>query len=213
MASTSVIRVMVVDDHPMVRRGLSTFLRVTPDLELVGEAGSGREAIELCGRVQPDVVLMDVVMPDMDGIEATRFIRQNWPHAQIVALTSFQEKELIQDIMAAGAIGYLLKDVSTEELSHAIRSAHAGRPTLAPAALQVLMQTATTREMEEVALTAREQEVLELMVKGLNNVEIAERLTISRSTVKAHVSNILSKLGVSHRTEAVALALRTGLVT
>jgi NarL family two-component system response regulator LiaR len=206
------IRVLLVDDHAVVRSGLGAFLLVYDDLELVGEAGGGEEAVRLCEKLQPDVVLMDLVMPGMDGAAATCVIRERWPHVQVVALTSFKEKDLVQGVLEAGAIGYMLKNVSADELADAIRAAHSGQSTLAPEAAQVLIQ-ATRQPSPGHDLTPREREVLALMVEGLNNPGIAERLVMSRSTVKFHVSNILSKLGVASRTEAVALALQKNLVT
>jgi NarL family two-component system response regulator LiaR len=207
------IRVMVVDDHAMVRRGLATFLMVYGDLQLAGEAESGEAAIQLCAEVQPDVVLMDMVLPVMDGAAATRVIRQRFPKVQVIALTSFKEKNLIKNALEAGAIGYLLKDVTADELARAIRAANAGRATLSPDVAQVIVQTAGQAPEPGLDLTEREREVLALMVEGLNNTQIAGRLTVSPSTIKSHVSNILAKLGVSSRTEAVTLALRHGLVT
>jgi len=211
------IRVMVVDDHGMVRRGLATILKVKADLELVGEASDGQEALQVCEQAQPDVILMDLVMPEMGGAEATRLIRERWPHIQVVALTSFQEKELVREALQAGAIGYLLKNVSADDLAAAIREAAAGRSTLAPEAIQALIQNDKAGPLRssdlthEFGLTSRELEVLLLMVEGLNNPEIADRLVVSRSTAKAHVSNILSKLGVSNRAEAITLALQHNL--
>jgi NarL family two-component system response regulator LiaR len=216
MSETTPIRVMIVDDHSMVRTGLATFIKVKPDLELVGEAKDGQEALYLCEQLQPDVILMDLVMPRMDGVAATRAIRERWPQVQVIALTSFQDKDLIQDALEAGAISYLLKDVSMDELAEAIRAAHAGRPTLSPEAAQALIQVArSARNGPEIGhdLTPREREVLALMVEGLNNPQIGERLVISVTTVRSHVSNILSKLGVSNRAEAITLALRNKLVT
>lgn len=211
------IRVMIVDDHGMVRRGLATILRVRTDLELVAEAGNGREAVERCATARPDVILMDLVMPEIGGIEATRLVRKEYPGVQVIALTSFQDRDLVCDALQAGAISYLLKNVSAEDLAAAIREAYAGRSTLAPEAIQALIQAEGTGPRhepeggEDLGLTPREREVLALMVEGLTNPEIAERLVVSRSTAKAHVSNILSKLGVSNRAEAIALALQQKL--
>lgn len=206
------IRVMVVDDHTMVRRGLATFLQVFDDLELVGEAANGAAALQRCADVLPDVILMDMVMPDMDGVTATGIIRQRFPTVQVLALTSFKEERLVQNALEAGAIGYLLKDVSAEKLAQAIRAAYVGRSTLSPEATQVLVQAATQLPPPGNDLTERERDVLALMVTGLNNTEISEKLVVSPSTIKSHVSHILTKLGVTSRTEAVALAVRHGLV-
>jgi two-component system, NarL family, response regulator LiaR len=211
-SSSTNIRVLVVDDHTMVRRGLATFLKVFDDLELAGEAASGQQAIELCASLQPDVVLMDMVMPEMDGATATRLIRKQAPRIQVLALTSFKEESLVQGALQAGAIGYLLKDVSADELAQAIRAAHAGRSTLSPEAAQALVHATAQPGGPGIDLTERELEVLARMVEGLNNTQIAARLTVSPSTVKSHVSNILAKLGVASRTEAVTLALRNRLV-
>jgi len=212
---TSVIRVMLVDDHKVVRSGLSALLYAYDDFELVGEAADGEEAVTLCTHVQPDVILMDLLMPRMDGPTATRAIRQLYPKVQILVLTSFKEDNLVHDALKAGAIGYLLKNVTPDELANAIRAAHRGRSTLAPEAAEVLIHSAA--HQGELALghdlTEREHEVLELMVKGLDNNKIADTLVVSRSTVKFHVSNILSKLLVSSRTEAVVVALQHHLVS
>ncbi len=212
MSDNPVIRVMIVDDHALVRSGLEAFLLVQKGLKLVAQARSGQQAVSLCAEAQPDVILMDLLMPGMSGVEATRQIKQQHPHIQIVALTSYKDQELVQGALQAGAIGYLLKDISSEELASAIRSAYAGRPALAPEAAQALIQLSTQGPAIGADLTERERQVLSLMVEGLNNPEIATRLVISRGTVKFHVSSILSKLGVASRTEAVSLALQNHLV-
>ena len=206
------IRVMIVDDHAVVRSGLAAFVEAFDDLELVGQAGGGAEAVRLCPRARPDVVLMDLVMPEMDGAAATKAIRAACPAVQVIALTSFKEQDLVQAALQAGAIGYLLKNVSAEELARAIRAAHAGKPTLAPEAAQVLIQATTQPKAPGWDLTEREREVLALMVEGLSNAEIAQRLIVSHSTAKFHVSSVLGKLNVATRTEAVALALKHRLV-
>jgi NarL family two-component system response regulator LiaR len=212
MSATTPIRVMIVDDHDMVRRGLRAFLMAQQDLQLVGEASNGKEALVVCDQTQPHVILMDLVMPEMSGAEAAREIRARWPQVQIIALTSFEDKELVKDALRAGAISYLLKNVSADELANAIRAAHAGRSTLAPEAAQALIETAAQPRGLGDDLTRREREVLALMVEGLTNPQIAERLVVSRSTAKAHVSSILSKLGASNRAEAIALALQQRLL-
>ncbi len=183
------------------------------DLELVGEAADGQEALGLCAERRPDVILMDLKMPVMDGATATRAIRQAHPEIQVIILTSFPEEELVQAALQAGALSYLLKNVSADELASAIRAAHAGRPTLAPEATQALIHAATQPPPLGHDLTPTEREVLRWLVQGLSNPEIAEQLVVSRSTIKFHVSNILSKLEASSRTEAVALAVQLGLVS
>lgn len=212
MTESDRIRVLIVDDHEMVRVGLSAFLLVHPDLHKVGEADGGEEAIHQCELTCPDVVLMDMVMPGMDGPTTIRAIRQVCPTTQIIALTSFKEQELVQEAVQAGALGFLYKNVSSEDLAQAIRAAHAGQPTMSPDALQVLMR-GNAQPKPGHDLTERERDVLALMAKGLNNLEIAERLVVSRSTVKVHVSNILAKLKVNSRTEAVVLAVEHKLVS
>jgi two-component system, NarL family, response regulator LiaR len=206
------IRVMLVDDHGVVRRGLGAFLSVYDDLELCAEAESGEEALLAIEEAQPDVILMDLVMAGMNGAETTQEVKKRWPQIQVIALTSFKEKELVHEALKAGAIGYLLKNVSTADLADAIRSVHAGKPTLAPEAAQILIQKAIIGDEVIEPLTVREMEVLALMVKGLNNTEIADRLFVSRSTIKFHVSSILSKFNAVSRTEAVAMAVQKGLV-
>ena len=213
MSNNESIRVMIVDDHDMVRRGLAAFLRSKSDLELVGEARSGFEALAMCEQVAPQVILMDLVMPEMTGAEATRAIRGRWPQIQVIALTSFEEKNLVQEALQAGAISYLLKNVSVEELASAIRSAYAGQSVLAPEAMKALVNAHRSQGRDrEYDLTPRELEVLALMVQGMNNPEIARELNVSRATAKAHVSHILSKLEVTNRAEAVALAVRSQIV-
>ncbi len=196
----------------MLRRGLATFLKIYDDLILVGEAATGEAAIQLCGRLLPDVVLMDLVMSGMDGLEATRVIHQQFPTVRVIALTSFNEEGLVQNALQAGAISYLLKDVSADELAKAIRAAHAGQSTLSPAAAQALIHTTTQPPALGHDLTERERSVLSLMVTGLNNTEIAAELSVSPSTIKSHVSHILAKFDVTSRTEAVAMAVRHHLV-
>jgi NarL family two-component system response regulator LiaR len=213
MTENKPIRVLLVDDHAVVRSGLAAFLTAYDDLELAGEASSGERALALCQKIQPDVVLMDLVMPGMDGAAATRKIREQSPQIQVLALTSFKEQELVQGALQAGAIGYLLKDISAYELANAIRAAYSGKPTLAPEAAQALIQAARAPVQKLGAdLSEREREVLSLMVEGLSNQQIAGKLIVSLSTAKFHVSSILSKLGVSSRTEAVSIALQNHLV-
>lgn len=207
------IRVLIVDDHAMVRKGLAAFLLVKADLELAGEASNGEEALHLCEQLRPEVILMDLKMPKLDGVAATRAIKSRYPHIQVIALTSFQEKELVQEAIRAGAISYLLKNVSADDLAEAIRAASAGRSVLDPQALQALVQDVSPAAPDlGHDLTAREREVLALLVQGLTNPAIADRLVVSRATVKAHVSSILAKLGASTRAEAIRLALQHQLV-
>jgi len=213
MSKPNCVRVLIVDDHAVVRSGLAAFLKAFDDLELVGEAAGGKDAVSLCVQDDPDVVLMDLMMPDMDGAAATRAIRQQRPRVQVIALTSFREHELVQAVLQAGAIGYLLKNVTADELAAAIRAAYAGRPTLAPEVTEALIHADTHLPYPRHDLTAREGEVLALMAKGLSNTDIAAQLTVSRSTIKFYVSSILAKLHVASRVEAVALAVDRHLVT
>ena len=211
MSEEEPIKVIVVDDHDMVRRGLAAYFNTYPDITLIGEASDGQEAVELCETLQPDVVLMDLIMPRMGGVEATRQICEHNPEIQIIALTSFQDKNMVQEAIQAGAISYLLKNVDGDNPTAAIRSAHAGRGTLSP---EVTRDLISTEEQPKIGddLTPRELEVLALMVAGLTNPEIADRLTISRATASSHVSHILQKLEVTNRAEAIVLAVRSNLV-
>ncbi|MCB0155271.1 MAG: response regulator transcription factor [Anaerolineae bacterium] len=215
MTDSTPIRVVVVDDHDVVRGGINFFLSTVPDIDLVGEAGSGEQAIALCEQLRPDVVLMDMRMPGMGGIAATEVICRHHPQTRVVALTSFAENQLVQEALQAGATSYLLKDVPARELAEAIRGAYAGRTTLASAAAQALIQQVVkNKELQvETDLTERELTVLRLMVDGLSNKEIAKELNLSPNTIRSHVSSILSKLGVTNRTEAVRLALQRHLIS
>lgn len=216
MAQQRPIRVLLVDDHEMVRSGLAVFLEGHEDMQLVGQAADGAEAVRLCGEVQPDVVLMDLVMPGMDGITATRIIREQHPGVHVIALTSFKEAETVQAALKVGASGYVLKNASVSELAAAIRAAHAGHPALSPEAAQVLLDMVrggAPAALPAAELTERERQVLGLMTQGYTNRQIAQKLAISPSTVKTYASSIFSKLGVASRTEAVALALKSDLST
>lgn len=207
-----VIRVLLVDDHQVVRSGLRAFLSVFDEFEFVGEAANGREALAICPQCKPDVVLMDLLMPEMNGAEATREIRKLCPHIQVVVLTSFREETLVEEALKAGAIGYLLKDVTADELAEAIHAAVKGKPTLAPEATEALIHASMKTAGTAPELTDREMDVLRLMVAGDSNPEIARKLVVSLSTVKFHVSSILSKLDVGSRTEAVSMALQEGIL-
>jgi NarL family two-component system response regulator LiaR len=212
MSNKNSIRVLLVDDHTVVRSGLGAVLMSYDDMQLIGEASNGDEAIRLCQQLKPDVVLMDLMMPVVDGVSATRTIHEKMPDINIIALTSFNERDMVEGALKAGALSYLLKTVSAEELINAIRGAVAGKPSLSPEAAQALVQGLKQEKAKNYDLTEREKEILALMVEGLPNQEIAEKLVVSQSTVKFHVSNILSKLEVNTRTEAVALALKNKLV-
>jgi NarL family two-component system response regulator LiaR len=206
------VKVLLVDDHAVVRSGLSKFLMVTKDLKLAGEASDGAEAVQMVALHKPDVVLMDLLMPGMDGITATREIHKKYPHVKVIALTSFAEQNHVQGALQAGAVGYLQKNVTAQELANAIRSACEGKMTLSPEAAQVLANSVAQPQIPGEQLTDRERDVLTCMVDGLNNNEIAEKLVVSLGTVKFHVSNIFHKLGVDSRVEAVKLALEQKLV-
>ena len=211
-AGETKIRVVIVDDHVLVRSGIEVVLEMFDDIELVGQAGDGEEAVRLCEERRPDVVLMDLVMPGTSGVEATRRVLASCPDTRVVALTSFTDEDLIGETLRAGAIGYLMKNVSADQLAVAVRSAHAGRSTLAPEAADALVRSVSAPSPATDSLTVREQQVLKLMADGLSNADIAERLVIGVATVKTHVSSVMSKLGVSSRTEATATAIRRGLV-
>ena len=206
------IRVMIVDDHPVVRDGLKSMLLAFDDLELVGEAGDGNQAVARCRRNQPDVILMDMVMPGMDGVAATRAILNDCPRMRIIILTSFVEDSVVQDALEAGAIGYQLKNASINALAEAIRSAYAGQSVLSPEATTALIRTTTGPRKPGKGLSEREREVLTLIVQGLSNEEIAEQLVISHATARHHVSACLQKLGASNRAQAAALATKHQLV-
>ena len=207
------IRVLVADDHDVVREGIAGFLNAFNDLKLVGEARDGAEAVSLCGQTQPDVILMDIVMPRMDGIEATQRILGQYPQVKIVILTSYNDEDSVQQGLQAGAISYLLKNASIHEMSSAIRAAYEGKSVLAPEAAQTLIKSHIRPAEPSFNLKDRELEVLTLLVRGLTNPQIAKQLYLSRSTIKVHVSAILSKLDVESRTEAVAVAVKHGLVS
>jgi DNA-binding NarL/FixJ family response regulator len=207
-----VIEVLIADDHGVVREGLRMFLGRDSELAVVGEASNGAEAIELARQLRPDVVLMDLLMPVMDGIAATAAIRTELPETEVIALTSVLESTAVVGAMKAGAIGYLLKDTQAPELRRAIKAAAAGQVQLSPQASAYLMRELRTPETIE-ALTEREMEVLHLLVQGHSNKEIARALQIAEDTVKVHVKHILAKLGVQSRTQAVLYAIRLGLVS
>ena len=204
------IRVMVVDDHPMVQDGLRHFISLSSGLEYVGQAQSGEEAVSLCEALKPDVVLMDLIMPGIGGIEAIRRIRQRDTNIQFVALTSFADPELVQQALKAGAVGYVLKNVRMTELTDVIRSAQARRRVLAPEATEALVQAMDMAEQDD--LSERELEILKLVAEGLTNTEIANRLWIAESTVRFHLGNIFSKLGARNRMEAVKVATARRLI-
>ena len=205
------IRVMIVDDHPIVRDGLISLVEAYEDLELVAEVGSGRQALAACDRDLPDVILMDMVMPEMDGPATTQAILGRYPDVKVIALTSFPEEDLIQRALQAGAISYLFKSVDTETLANAIRAAHRGHSTLAPEVTRALTHSAASSALGD-DLTEREREALAFIVQGKSNDEIAEMMVISLATAKRHVSVCISKLGASNRAQAAALAIQHSLV-
>jgi NarL family two-component system response regulator LiaR len=212
MIESNYIRVLIVDDHPMVRNGLSNFILAYDWMETVGEVRDGAEAVEFCTTHEVDVVLMDMVMPVMDGSEATRRIMALGKPLKVIVLTSFHEQDLVQRAMSAGATSYLLKNVSAEGLAEAIRAAHQGFATLAPEATKILLHTDLSKPSTEFQLTIREREVLALLVKGETNLEISDHLFISLPTVKYHLTSLFSKLEAKNRVEAVTIALEHKLV-
>jgi two-component system, NarL family, response regulator LiaR len=212
MTPGETIKIMIVDDHAMVRSGLRMFLLAFDDLELAGEASNGYEAVKLAEKIHPDVVLMDLIMPGMDGLHATYELHRNFPEIKIIALTSFTDPQLIHDAIEAGVSGYLFKNSSANELANAIRGVRAGNTIFSPEVTQLLMNAGEKRDLVGFDLTAREKEVLQLMVAGKNNQEISSILTLSLSTAKFHVSNILSKMNAHNRGEAISLAIKHHIV-
>lgn len=211
MPQAKKVRVIIIDDHDIVRHGLVVALETFEDLDVVGQGADGHEALQLCETVHPDVVLMDLVMPHMDGIEATAAIRERYPDIQVVALTSFKEVEMVHNALQAGAIGYILKNTSIDNLAHTVRSAAQGHATFSAEIAPIVLGPIRSAHRQNYKLTERESEVLRCMIEGMNNPQIAEKLNISQSTVKFHVSVILSKLGVNSRTKAVAVAVEQKL--
>lgn len=212
MNETDIIRVITVDDHEIMRSGIAFSLQAFKDMELVGEAANGNEALQLCGELEPDVVLMDMQMAGMDGVQTTQAIREKYPEVQVLALTSFHDKNLVQRAIQAGASGYLVKGVSARELAKVIRLVYSGNMILSQEASQALIQMDVQPSKVGDDLTDRELEVLALLAEGLSNAEIAQKLTISTSTVKHHVRAIRSKLSAANRAEAVSLAMRHDLI-
>lgn len=213
MSKSPRIKVLIVDDHAVVREGLRTFLGMLPDIELVGEAASGREALEAAAKKKPDVVLMDLVMPEMDGIEATRQIRAAHPEVRVIVLTSFAEETKIFPAIRAGATGYLLKDVKPAELADTIRAVARGESRLHPDVTRKVLSGIAGGDPGKAVveeLTDREIEVLRCLARGRSNKEIAAELFIAEKTVKTHISNILAKLGFADRTQAAVYAVKHG---
>jgi two-component system, NarL family, response regulator LiaR len=205
------IRVLIVDDHAVVREGLRTFLDLQDGMEVVGEAGDGEEAVQLARRLQPDVVLMDLVMPKLDGVGAMRLLRDSLPATRVIVLTSFIDDERLLPAIRAGAAGYLLKDVQPQELARAVRAAYSGQALIDPTvAARLVDSLADGRGEEADQLTPREREVFDLIARGFSNKRIALELGVAEKTVKTHVSHVLAKLGVADRTQAALYAARLG---
>lgn len=213
MNPSQLIRIVLVDDHDLVRSGLAVFLQAFDDLELVGEASNGSDAIRLCSELKPDIVLMDLMMPEMDGFAAIQNVKEQHPTIRIIVLTSFGDENLVQKALRAGANGFLYKDVSVHELADAIRTTYKGNAVLAPKAAKHLIEGMEAPVIPIEPLTPREYQVLSLMAEGMTNPEIANQLVVGQSTIKTHVSHILSKLGAANRQEAITLALRHKLIT
>lgn len=212
MAQTGVIRVMIADDYDILRSGVAVSLRMFPDIQIVAEAATGDEAIKLCDKMAIDVILMDLVMPGTNGVTAIKRIHERHPDIKIIALTSYDNEEYVEQAIHGGAISYLLKNLTANELAEAIRKAHNGKSMLAKEASQALVNATRRPSIDSLKLTRREREVLRLMVQGASNSEIARTLTVSESTAKKHVSNVLIKMNVSSRTEAVAFALQNRIM-
>ena len=206
------IKVIIVDDHPVVRNGIMNMLLIFDDIELIGEAGSGLELLTQLQEIMPDVILMDMVMPGMDGLETTRAVLAQYPEVKIVMLTTFPEGDVVRDVLEAGAVGFFTKNAEIDTLADAIRAAHAGQTILAPEATAALMKTKTRSPELGQDLSKRELEILALLAEGLSNREIAERLTISPATVKHHVSACMSKLRAANRAQAAVLAIELQLI-
>ncbi len=213
MNKSEQIKVMIVDDHPIVRSGLVTMLQAFDDLEHVSEASSGRTALAKCQELTPDVILMDMVIPEMDGLETTRAVLDQCPSVKIIMLTSFAKEHMVQEALEAGATSYLLKDAPIDELANAIRLAYADQPTLSPEATRSLIKSKVDPAKEfDPGLSTREKQVLALIVEGMSNEEIAERLSISQATARHHVSACISKLGAANRTQAAVLAVKHEII-
>jgi two-component system, NarL family, response regulator LiaR len=209
---TAIIRVVIVDDQFKVHQAITASLELLDDIRVVGQGSSGHDAVMLCQQVTPDIVLMDVHMPEMDGIEATAIISEKYPQIKVLALSSFQDEAQVRAMMDAGAVGYILKSSSIDDLASTLRATHSGKTLFSPEITQVLLRAPSMKPSGDYNLTPRELEVLKLMIEGLNNTEIAAALVVSLATAKFHVSSILSKLQVSSRVEAVAFAVQNHLV-